>query len=82
MRARRAAVSNASAVKHFVARGVVDLAASVSDAPSSPAAWWSVRPWVPLLPPMSLRPGMFASVRALKSRCCWRLWLAVLLSRA
>lgn len=48
MRARRAAVTNASAVKHFVARGVVDLAASVSDAPSSPAAWWSVRPWVPL----------------------------------
>lgn len=42
-------MTNASAVKHFVARGVVDLTASVSDAPSSPAAWWSVRPWVPLV---------------------------------
>ena len=37
-------MTNANAVKHFVARGAVDLAASVSEAPSTPAAWWSVRP--------------------------------------
>ena len=50
-------MSNASAVKHFVARGVVDLAASVSDAPSSPAAWWSVRPRVSLFRPVSAGRG-------------------------
>jgi hypothetical protein len=42
-RARRAAVTNANSVKHFVARGVVDASAAVPDAPSSPAGWYPVR---------------------------------------
>ena len=40
----RAAVTNANAITHLTAHGVVDPAASVPEAPSVPAAWWSVRP--------------------------------------
>lgn len=40
---RRAAVTNATSVKHFVANGVVDPAANVPEAPCTPAAWWPVR---------------------------------------
>ena len=42
----RAAVTNPNAVKHVVSRGVVDLEASVPEAPSAPAAWWPVRPFI------------------------------------
>ena len=40
---RRAAVTNATSVKHFVANGVVDPSANVPEAPCTPAAWWPVR---------------------------------------